>query len=59
MFQTYNTRSLMIHLYNAHNLSPNGHSFRVAPGQFCRLDSYKSPGLRNALARWIHRLLKM
>ena len=47
------------HLHNQYNLSPNGHSFRTASGGFCRLDSYNSPGMRNALARWIHHLLRL
>jgi len=48
-----------VHLYNQQNLSPNGHSFRTSSGGFCRLDSYNSPGMRNALARWIHHLLRL
>lgn len=39
-------------------LSPHGHTFRASQGGFYRIESYKSPGIRNGIARWIHRLLK-
>ena len=34
------------------------HTFRISKCNFCTVDTYKSPGIRNALARYIMRLLR-